>query len=338
VSSILDSGLALVLAFQSLGTWLVLPMKAFTFLGTEEFFFAVLPAIYWCVDSNLGLRIGVILLFNGAFNDILKLAFHGPRPYWYSPLVKAFTSETSFGVPSGHAQNAAGVWGIMASRLRRGWVWAAAVVLIFLIGLSRIYLGVHFPHDVLLGWLFGGLVLWAFVVCWDRASAWLKKISPSDQVLVAFGVSMALIALGAGSILAWGQWTMPQIWLQNAAAAVPDGKPPTPLTLNGTIAPSGTLFGLAMGLVWLETHGGVDVSGPVTKRFLRYVLGLLGILIFWYGLGLILPQGESILPMVLRYFRYALVGAWLSGGAPELFVRLRLANRTVSAAGRTLQF
>jgi hypothetical protein len=42
--------------------------------------------------------------------------------------------------------------------------------------------------------------------------------------------------------------------------------------------------------------------------------------------------------MVLRYFRYALVGAWLSGGAPELFVRLRLANRTVSAAGRTLQF
>jgi hypothetical protein len=45
VSSILDSGLALVLAFQSLGTWLVFPMKAFTFLGTEEFFFAVLPAI-----------------------------------------------------------------------------------------------------------------------------------------------------------------------------------------------------------------------------------------------------------------------------------------------------
>jgi len=44
--------------------------------------------------------------------------------------------------------------------------------------------------------------------------------------------------------------------------------------------------------------------------------------------GLITPDAEALLPYILRYIRYTLVGAWVSAGAPWLFVRLRLAGKT----------
>ena len=59
-------------------------MRFFSFLGSEYFILLVLPVVYWCVDSALGLRVGFFLLFTGGFNDILKMGVRGPRPYWFS--------------------------------------------------------------------------------------------------------------------------------------------------------------------------------------------------------------------------------------------------------------
>jgi undecaprenyl-diphosphatase len=72
--------------------------------------------------------------------------------------------------PSGHATGAAAVAAIIAHRHRRlGWVaWAVAV----LIGLSRIYLGRHFPSDVLSGGLLGALVAWLVI----RGESWFQKL------------------------------------------------------------------------------------------------------------------------------------------------------------------
>jgi hypothetical protein len=72
--------------------------------------------------------------------------------------------------------------------------------------------------------------------------------------------------------------------------------------------------------------GGFQASGPVEKRALRYIVGLVGIIIFWYGLGEIFPRDETFLSYVLRFIRYALVGLWVSGGAPWLFLRFNLAE------------
>src|SRR5512135_266881 len=120
------SGIQFILLLQQ-ATWLEAPMRFFTFLGTADFFFLVLPVVYWCVDAGLGMRIGFILLFSNAFNEVAKLAFHTPRPYWVSAQVKALAAEASFGVPSGHAQLAAGVWGTAAARMGRAWSWIVAV-------------------------------------------------------------------------------------------------------------------------------------------------------------------------------------------------------------------
>ena len=63
-NSILEWGIALILSLQGLGDWLVTPMNFFTFTGTPEFYLLIMPVIYWCWDSRLGLRVGIIFLLS----------------------------------------------------------------------------------------------------------------------------------------------------------------------------------------------------------------------------------------------------------------------------------
>lgn len=321
---LISFGISFVIAFQSLGAWLEAPMKFFSFLGSEEFFVVFLPLIYWSVDAALGLRLGFILLFGTGFNEIVKLAFHGPRPYWVSINVRGLTSETSFGVPSGHSQIGAGFWGMVAATVRKAWAWILALLLIVLIGLSRLYLGVHFPHDVLVGWALGFLTLWAFVKFWDPVAARVKRMSFWNQIGLAFAVSLGMILLGTLIVFLSRGWTLPAEWITNATRD--GGEAPNPFSLDGLITAAGTLFGLCVGLAWRTPRGGFSASGPLWKRALRYVVGLLGVAIFYVGLKAIFPYGEGLVPYIFRYIRYTIVGFWLSGGAPWIFSKLQLIN------------
>jgi len=319
------AGIELIVWLQGLGGWLVVPMKLFSFLGTEGFFLLALPVVYWSVDARAGLRIGAILLFSGGLNDTLKLAFQGPRPSWFSTQVKAFASETSFGIPSGHAQMAASLWGMAASLAGRPWAWATAVFVIFMIGLSRLYLAAHFPTDVLAGWAIGALVLWAFLRWWDDAAAWAKTKSPGRQVQLAFALSMAM--LGAGAIAFWSLrgWAMPADWMANARHAGLAALP-APVTLDNTIAFAAALFGLLAGLAWMDSRGGYVADGGLRQRVLRLLPGLAGILVIYLGLRAVFPRGDSLVLYALRYVRFVLIGLWISAGAPWLFLKLKLAR------------
>jgi len=86
-------GTPVVIGLQSLGTFLVTPMKLLSFLGTEDFFLLVMPAMVWCVDAALGLRMGLVLLTSASFNSLLKLTVGWPRPYWVSDQVTAYAYE-----------------------------------------------------------------------------------------------------------------------------------------------------------------------------------------------------------------------------------------------------
>lgn len=315
---ILAFGVRFITALQNLGEWQVPLMKFFTFLGTEEFYMLVLPVLYWCVSAPLGGRVAVILMLSGGINEALKLAFHAPRPYWYSPLVRHFASETSFGVPSGHAQNAVAIWGIMAAYLKKGWAWMGAILLMFLIGFSRLSLGVHFPHDVLLGWLVGLLILWLTVRAWQPIAGWVKRQSTGVQILLAFLTSLALVTPSA-VLLLWltRNWQPPLAWAAYASEA---------LSADSILTTGGTLFGLLAGIIWLEQAGGFRMQGTWWQLLLRYLLGVAGVLVIRYGLKAIFPDDETLVAYLLRSLRYALLGLWLTGGAPILFVRCRLAE------------
>jgi len=314
--------LSLVIAIQSIGDWLVAPMKFFSFLGAEEFYILIFPILYWSIDSNLGIRVGTITLLSGGLNFILKIPFLGPRPYWISTDVKPLWGEIYFGIPSGHAQNSVVVWGSMASYLRKGWAWGIAIFLMLMIGLSRVYLGAHFVVDTVAGWLIGALLLWLYMHYWDTVVTWAKKQSLARQISYAFLVSLGIVLIGWLFIFLNRDFVLPETWIVNAARA--GDEEIAPLALSTIITPAATIFGLLAGIAWLTSRGGWQASGPVWMRAARYVVGLIGVLIFWYGLGLIFPRGEALLPYTLRYARYTLLGLWISAGAPLIFTKLKL--------------
>ena len=328
--SVLEWGIAVILALQGLGDWLIGPMNIFTFTGNPEFFLLILPAIYWCWDVRLGVRIAIILLVGLGLNFLLKVAMHDPRPYWLDPRVRLLTRpESSFGIPSGHSQNAAAIWGMLAVYLHRGWSWTVAVLLIFLIGFSRMYLGVHFPTDVLAGWILGFIVLIAVLYLERPLLVRLNRLGELSQVAIMLALSLGLI-LTAGLIIGGVSrtWQIPTEWIQNAALQAPD-QPIDPLSMHDIIVSAGAFFGFSAGIILLRGRLTFTAGGPWTGRAGRYLVGAVGVFILWQGLGAVfawVAADETLLSYILRYVRYSLIGLWMSALAPLLFVRLGLAT------------
>ncbi len=279
-----------------------------TALGEEEFYLVAFPLIYWCLSAPLGLRVGLLLVFSAQANGALKLLFHLPRPFWVTDAVRGLVEATSFGMPSGHAQLSAAVWGRLAWPLGRGARWAA-VVLALLIGLSRIALGVHFWSDVLMGWLLGGLTLAAALAWEPRLANWARRRSAGAVLLAALGVAVGWM------LLAWGSRTL---WMAATPAAWQDA-----WSLKGVVGTGGAWVGLVAGALWM--HDRFSASGAWWRRVLRAGLGLVGVVLLWAGLRAVLPAGEDAVALAARFLRYGLVGFWVTGAAPWVFRRLGLA-------------
>ncbi len=321
MDTLLESGVDWIVAIQSLGSWLELPMIFFSNLGNENFFFLVLPLLYWSVDTGLGLRVAFILATSNYFNSIIKLSFAAPRPFWVSTQIEPILYENTFGIPSGHAQNAAAFTGIAAARVNTSWAWVTAILLTFFIGFSRLYLGLHFVHDVLAGWVLGYGLLFLFTRFWNPVAGWLRTKTLAQQIALALLTSLIMILVAILATTRLEGYVFPAEWVDNALRA---GPLPDPVSIEGTFTSAGSFFGLAAGAAWIASRGGFLTEGPIEKRALRYVIGLLGIIVLWFGLGQVFPDGETIVPLILRYVRYALVGFWVTGGAPWLFFHFNL--------------
>ncbi|HET6597479.1 MAG TPA: phosphatase PAP2 family protein [Anaerolineales bacterium] len=324
MDTLIENGVDWILALQSLGSWLELPMRFFTALGNENFFFLVLPLLYWSVDAGLGLRVAFILATSNYLNSIIKLLFAGPRPFWVSAQVEPLLHEDTFGIPSGHAQNAAAFIGIAAAWINKSWAWAAALLLAFFIGISRLYLGLHFVQDVLAGWAIGYGLLFLFIGAWRPVTAWLRTKTLPQQIGLSLLISLIMLFLGILAAARLDGYVFPAAWADNALRA---GPVPDPVSVEGTFTSAGSFFGLAAGAAWIASRGGFQTEGPIEKRALRYVIGLLGIVLLWFGLGQIFPDGETVVPLILRYVRYSLVGFWVTAGAPWLFFHFNLVRQ-----------
>ena len=302
-------------ALQERFGWLIPIMTAVTFLGDEEFYLLLLPLLYWAISRRMGIRLGAMLLLTASINGLLKLTFTTPRPSFLQPALGEVT-ETSFGLPSGHAQNAAAIWGLLAASVRASWLRVALLALIALIGWSRFFLGVHFLEDLWVGWTVGFVLLALFLLLEGRVARWWLGLTARDRMLASVVASLAIVApamLLAGRLV---------------GVAFPWPGLPDPLVATGAshvVTPAATLAGFGVGLAVLLERGGFDHRGPVGQRVVRVLVGLVGVVVFWQGLGAVFPGGEEPLALLLRYVRYALVGAWVGGIAPLLFVRFGLA-------------
>ena len=126
-----------------------------TMLGEEYFYIVLLSLVFWCIDKRYGYKLSFAFLFSGVVNGVVKSIVSAPRPIGVEG-IRSLRVETATGTsfPSGHTQNIASFLVSLMKQLRRGWAYVAGCVLILLVAVSRLYLGVHWPVDVL-----GGIVI-----------------------------------------------------------------------------------------------------------------------------------------------------------------------------------
>lgn len=305
LQSLIPWGTEAIVWVQSYSTgWLDSVFTFFTYLGYEQFYLVLLPFIYWCLDRRTGAGLAFISLLTAWINTFIKYLFDLPRPD--DPRIRVPLPEESPSFPSGHAQSAVVNWGYLVYRLRNWRFWIVAVIAVVGIGLSRIVLGVHFPQDVVGGWLIGLAILLLYIWAEPKVSSWVEGQPVTIQLVLAIGVPLLLIF---------------------AHPADPEGGYPAELA----VTPMSTLAGLGIGVIMERKWVGFEVWGLWWKRGLRYLLGLVIVLPFYVGLKLLVPEGMAHGPdVLLRFGRYALLGWAAAFLCPWIFVRLRLAEQATS--------
>lgn len=292
MDSLLTWGLVIVRDAQSLASpGLTAVMKGFSLLGTEYCYLALLPLVYWCVDKRRGIRLGILVFFATVINLKLKVAFAQPRPYDLDPSV-AMAREPTFGLPSNHAMVSATFWGSAAPVFCAPLGLILAIALPLLAGISRIYLGVHFPTDVLVGWALGAAIVVLDRLFGDRIERFVAGLREN-------------LALGLAAAVALG---MNILYIQDTSL-------------------SGAFFGLAAAATYARKRAHFSVSGSFRRRALRYLFGMATVAIVYAVPKLLLAGIEPGGPPLIRFLRYAFLGAWVAAGAPWLFLKMGLADR-----------
>ncbi|UYP00206.1 phosphatase PAP2 family protein [Oceanotoga sp. DSM 15011] len=127
-----------------------------TIFGEELFIIPVLAVIYWGIDKRFGEYIGFSIFSSLLVNNFLKDIFKFNRPIGEEN-IRSLRVETATGYsfPSGHSQGAGTFYSSLSFYIRKKIIYLFSFIMIILIGFSRLYLGVHYPKDVLVGIILG---------------------------------------------------------------------------------------------------------------------------------------------------------------------------------------
>ena len=255
-----------------------------TQLGSEIFYVVLLLIGYWAFNKREFIITTYVLIVAVLSNYWLKYIIANNRPptsYWY-----AGTDPPNYSTPSGHSQYSATFYGWLTVRTKTWWISLIGIILTFMIGISRIYLGVHFLGDVLLGWGVGILTVVLIYYLEKPVREYLSKYKFEHLILVV----AALL-------------------------------PAPPNDNFGNVG--GLTMGLALGLVLENRFVGFTVEAPNGQKWrlaLRVVIGLGLVIGVMIGLSGILPS-EDILLRSVRYFLVAITGVFVW---PLIFKKVNL--------------
>lgn len=164
---------AILRFFESIRSGFLTPFFGFFSLFGEAATIAlVVILLYWLLAGRAGEQIAVTLLTSLPVNVIMKHAIARPRPYAAGVvsrvdvdnfLVSTRNLGDALSFPSGHAQFTTCLSSSISFKARRWWVWGLSLVFVLLVACSRLYFGVHYPTDVLAGFLLGILA----TLVWD---------------------------------------------------------------------------------------------------------------------------------------------------------------------------
>lgn len=230
-------------------------LKGVTLFDDQPFLFFMGIGLIYGVNRTFGFRFLALLLLSGITNAFLKSFFEEPRPCWLDPSLQVFSCPKNNGFPSGAAQSAVIVPGliIMYRNCLSSWIFGGLFGL--LLSFSRIYLGVHFFTDLIGGWMVGfGLLLAGLQ--FSKIECFLNKLSKEAQLMIAF-----LIAF------------LPLLFVNNQN------------TLNWTFLSSG----LAFGIIFNKKHLEATWKLGMLSIFISMALGFF--LIHFFKQKSLLTQG-----------------------------------------------
>lgn len=253
-------------------------------MTAEELFFIVLAAWFlWCGNKRLGYRVGFAFLASAVVNPLLKNSFRIERPIGVEGIdSQRLHTATGYAFPSGHTQGATAFWTGMMTCVRRRWMYLVGTALIVLVAFSRMYLGVHWPGDVIGGVAAGVLTVLLVNRVFDLAARRRNKLL----------LLLIVLPLGVGLLLFQDE---------------------------NYIKPFGSLLGFWLGYVLEDRYIRFEVQAAWWLQAVKLVVGLallVGIRAGLKGLFAVLFPADFMVADLIRYF---FVGLWLTAGAPYVF-------------------
>lgn len=227
--------------------------EGITILGEEIFIVPLLLIIFWTVNKKFGEILAFTVFTSYLFNNALKEFFSFERPIGEEG-IRTLRPETATGksFPSGHSQSAAATAGGFSLYLKNRWVTIVSMTLMILVGLSRLYLGVHYPKDALVGILLGLLIA---LIC----SKLFFKVDPIKLYLVV------LILF------------LPTLFFAQS---------------NDFIKSLASYLGFYLGILLEKRKVNFTTDGTLLKKVLRVALGVILVLLIKEGLKGVFPETD----------------------------------------------
>lgn len=320
MDTLYPQGVALVQWLQQTYPNIEQIMVGVSSLGNFEFYLLLLTLLYWSVDKQIGRTLSLLIILNGAVNGILKALIQGARPFWFDEAL-ALGETASYGAPSGHMQLATIFIFFLAMKLNHTAVWVLAFIYAFLMGFSRVYLGLHFVQDVVAGAAVATFFLFAYVYWSQVGSKQFAYPMLGQRLLAAMVIPVSLFVV---YVLATQLVGTPDLTNQVIRTAEYE-------TQDQIAQSLGLLLGASLGFVFEMNRVWMLTSGSLWQRLVRWIIGFAGAIVIWQGVKLLLGEDNvhDVRPLAfgLRALRYTLLGAWIAFYAPQLFIWMRLAYR-----------
>lgn len=163
------------------------------FLDTNPYYFLIIPIIWIGFDWKWGVRLLFLMFISQKICLDLKYLFAEPRPFLLDPSLALVKIENIYGLPSGAALVSSCFLGYLTLNWKTtsGWIFACTYVL--LMCLSRVYLGVHFISDVVVGVLIGALLAYIGYRAIPRIEKWLYHQTWATIALISIFAPLMLL-------------------------------------------------------------------------------------------------------------------------------------------------